>query len=132
MIFSIVYNLLLTVLQLWFVLTVPEDFKLINWIYSSWNRQNIWLWAFRQHSFNYRCRLVPQYPFHMEEIVLQICERYSPAEMFDLFYRSRIEAVHHLGGTRTRQELHLCWKQSKVSCHNNRDMCSLLTMSGML
>ena len=60
--------------------------------------------------------------------MLQTCERYSPAEMFDLFYRSRIEAVHHLGGTRTRQELHLCWKQLKVSCHNNRDMCSLLTM----
>ena len=52
--------------------------------------------------------------------MLQTCERYSPAEMFDLFYRSRIEAVHHLGGTRTRQELHLCWKQLKVSCHYNR------------
>ena len=59
--------------------------------------------------------------------MLKTCERYSPAEMFDLFYRSRIEAVHHLGGTRTRQELHVCWKQL-----NNRDMCSLLIMSGML
>ena len=29
-IFSIVYNLLLAVLQLWFVLTVPEDFKLFT------------------------------------------------------------------------------------------------------
>ena len=89
------HNLLLAVLQLWFVLTVPEDFKLFNWIYSSWNLQNIWLWVFRQHSLNYRCRLVPKYPFHMEEIVLQTCERYTPAEIFDLFYRSCIEAVHH-------------------------------------
>ena len=66
---------------------------------------------------------------HGGDKVLQTCERYAPAEMFDLFC---IEAVHHLGGTRTRQELHLCWKQLKVSCHNNKDMCSLLTMSGML
>ena len=47
-----------------------------------------------------------------------------------LFYMSCIEALHHLKGTRC-QELHLCWKQLKVSCHNNRDMCCLSTMSGM-
>ena len=35
---------------------------------------------------------------------------------------SCIEAIHHLGGTRRRQELHLCWQQLKVSCHGNRNM----------
>ena len=28
---------------------------------------------------------------------------------------SCIEAIHHLGGTRRRQELRLCWQQLKVS-----------------
>ena len=31
-----------------------------------------------------------------------------------LFYMSYIEALHHLNGTRC-QELHLCWKQLKVT-----------------
>ena len=39
-----------------------------------------------------------------------------------LFYMSCIEAIHHLGGTRRRQELHLCWQQLKVSCHGNRNV----------
>ena len=105
MIFSIVYKLLLYVLQLWFVLTVPEDFKLLNWIYSSCNLQNIWLWAFRQHSLNYVYSVSIS---HGGDKVLQTCERYVPAEMFDPFYMSGIKAVHHFGGTRRHQELHLC------------------------
>ena len=48
--------------------------------------------------------------------MLQTYERYA------LFYMSCIEAIHQLGGTRRRQELHLYWKQLKVSCHGNRNM----------
>ena len=128
-IFSIVYNLLLTVLQLWFVLTVPEDFKLFNWIYSSWNLQNIWLWAFRQHSFNYRCRLVPQYPFHMEEIK---CCKHVRGTLLLKCLICFTGVARSSTSLRRDKNTHLCWKQLKVSCHNNRDMCSLLTMSGML
>ena len=48
-----------------------------------------------------------------------------------LFYMSCIEAVHHLGGTRRRQELHLCWQQLKLgelSCMAT-GTCRLPTMS---
>ena len=129
MIFSIVYNLLLAVLQLWFVLTVPEDFKLFTLVGICKTFGSGLQTAFFELQMP-TCTSVSI--SHGGDKVLQTCERYSPAEKFDMFYRSRIEAVHHLGETRTRQELHLCWKQLKVSCHNNRDMCSLLTMSVML
>ena len=58
------YNLLLVVLQLWFVLTVPEDFKLLHWIYSCW------MLTYTSVSIS-----------HGGDKGLQTCERYAPAEM---------------------------------------------------
>ena len=81
----------------------------------SWNLQNIWALGF--HSLNFKLQMVHLPQYHMEEMVLQTCERYAP-----LFYMSCIDAIHHLGGTRRHQELHLCWQQLKVSCHGNRNV----------
>ena len=83
-----------------------------------WNLQNIWDLGF--HSLNFELQMVRLPLYHMEEMVLQTCERYAPAG--GLFYMSCIEAIHHLGGTRRRQELHLCWQQLKVSFHGNRNV----------
>ena len=37
--------------------------------------------SFQTACFELQMPRVPQYPFHMEEIVLQTCERYTPAEI---------------------------------------------------
>ena len=47
--------------------------------------------------------------------------RYAPAGR-SVLHELHIDAIHHLEGTRRRQELHLCWQQLKVSCHGNRNV----------
>ena len=37
------------------------------------------LWAFGQHSLNFELQMVRLPQYHMEEMVLQTCERHAPA-----------------------------------------------------
>ena len=81
MVHVLVYNLLLAVLHLWFVLIVPEDFELLDWIlYSSWNICK----TFGSGRSDSMLRITDHATVsisHGCDKVSQTCERYATAEM---------------------------------------------------